>query len=61
MQVARSDPEVNLDATDGNTYTPGAYEEEALEEALSKGAEGEIKGATKDAAKKQSEPEKQPA
>lgn len=59
-QVARSDPEIDLDSKDGKTYLPGAYEDEVLEETLAKEAEEHAKQALKEE-KKAEEAEKVPS
>lgn len=58
--MARSDPEIDLDSEDGNTYLPGSYEEEALEDAVAKETEKKAKLALK-AEKKAEQAEKVPS
>lgn len=59
-KAARSDPEIDMDSTDGNTYIPESYEAEAVEEGMAKKSEKDIKGEMK-AATKEAEGEKQPS
>lgn len=59
-QVARSDPEIDLESSDGNTYLPGSYEEEALEDVVAKETEKKTKEAMKAEAKEE-QAEKQPS